>query len=562
VYRKLPTHIRSIVTLDVLTWLVVVPLALYIRLIDAVIRWTYERLVFVAIAASIAQFVIGWFLGLYRGRYRFASFDEMKGLILVVGLVTIIPLVPPFIDNSIAPRSFGLLSGGLALSFMFTYRFIFRTWKEQRTRRQKGVPSLIYGAGDVGAQIVQQIDISDSVEFRPVGFVDDDPKKQLRKVSGLSVLGIGDDLKSLLISYEIKCLILALTKLDSVKLAKVYDLCASLNVRVVRVPSASELLSGKILLRDLESISEEDLIGRKSIYPDDKSITQLLAGKRILVTGAGGSIGSEISRQVHRYNPEAVFMLDRDESLLHGLQLSLDGQGMLTSENLVLADIRDSEAITTLFAKLRPDVVFHAAALKHLPMLEMYPQEAEKTNIQGTGNVLEASVASGVRFFINISTDKAVNPTSVLGRSKKKAEELTQEIASTLSDHHKFLSVRFGNVLGSRGSVLEAFKFQIQRGGPVVITDPEVKRYFMTIPEAVHLVLEASAKGKNGEILALDMGEQISILEIAKKMIARANKEVEIVFTGLRDGEKLSEELSYGQTLEKLEPQSSVLRVK
>lgn len=561
-YRKVPKPIRSIVTLDVLTWLVVIPLALYIRLIDAIVRWTYARLVFVAIAASIAQFVIGWLFGLYRGRYRFASFDEVKGLILVVGLVSIIPLVPPFIDNSIAPRSFGLLSGGLALSFMFTYRIIFRTWKEQRTRRQKGVPSLIYGAGDVGAQIVQQIDISDSVEFRPVGFVDDDPKKQLRKVSGLSVLGTGDDLKSLLISYEVKYLILALTKLDSVKLAKVYDLCATLNVRVVRVPSASELLSGKIFLRDLESISEEDLIGRKSIYPDDKSITQLLAGKRILVTGAGGSIGSEISRQVHRYNPEAVFMLDRDESLLHGLQLSLDGQGMLTSENLVLADIRDSEAITTLFAKLRPDLVFHAAALKHLPMLEMYPQEAEKTNIQGTGNVLEASVASGVRFFINISTDKAVNPTSVLGRSKKKAEELTKEIASTLSDHHKFLSVRFGNVLGSRGSVLEAFKFQIQRGGPVVITDPEVKRYFMTIPEAVHLVLEASAKGKNGEILALDMGEQISILEIAKKMIARANKEVEIVFTGLRDGEKLSEELSYGQTLERLEPQSSVLRVK
>jgi dTDP-glucose 4,6-dehydratase len=255
-------------------------------------------------------------------------------------------------------------------------------------------------------------------------------------------------------------------------------------------------------------------------------------------------------------------MLDRDESLLHGLQLSLDGQGLLTSENLVLADIRDSEAITTLFAKLRPDIVFHAAALKHLPMLEMYPQEAEKTNVQGTGNVLEASVASGVRCFINISTDKAVNPTSELGRSKKKAEELTKEFASTLGDHNKFLSVRFGNVLGSRGSVLEAFKFQIQRGGPVVITDPEVKRYFMTIPEAVHLVLEASAKGANGDVLVLDMGTQVKVHDIAKKMIARSGKDIEIRFTGLREGEKMSEELTTDETLEPIAQDSSVLRVK
>jgi FlaA1/EpsC-like NDP-sugar epimerase len=255
-------------------------------------------------------------------------------------------------------------------------------------------------------------------------------------------------------------------------------------------------------------------------------------------------------------------MLDRDESLLHSLQLSLDGRGMLTSKNLVLADIRDRELMFKLMEQIKPNVVFHAAALKHLPLLEMYPEEAEKTNVEGTRNVVEAAIKVGTRVFVNISTDKAVNPTSSLGRSKKKAEELISNASLKLQSDSRYLSVRFGNVLGSRGSVLEAFKYQIQRGGPVVITHPEVKRYFMTIPEAVHLVLEASAKGENGDLLALDMGEQVPVLDIARKMIERSGKKVEIVYSGLRDGEKMSEELSYDQPTQRIDPESSVLRVR
>jgi FlaA1/EpsC-like NDP-sugar epimerase len=561
-FKKIPRPLRSIAILDFITWLIVVPLALYIRLIDAVLRWTYSRLIFVAIFASITQLIVGYLFGLYRGRYRYASFDEIRGLIAVVGIVTLIPLIPPFVDNSIAPRSFGLLSGGLALALMFSYRFIFRAFKERTSRNQLGQPTLIYGAGDAGAQIIQQIDLADSVEYKPIGFIDDDPKKQLRKLSGLSVLGTGVNLKSIILDYEIQNVILALTNIDSAKLSKIYEECASLNVKVIRVPSTSELLSGKILLRDLELITDEDLIGRRSIYPDDSSITQLLAGKKILITGAGGSIGSEIARQVHRYSPESVFMLDRDESLLHSLQLSLDGRGMLTSKNLVLADIRDRELMFKLMEQIKPNVVFHAAALKHLPLLEMYPEEAEKTNVEGTRNLVEAAIKVGTRVFVNISTDKAVNPTSSLGRSKKKAEELISNASLKLQSDSRYLSVRFGNVLGSRGSVLEAFKYQIQRGGPVVITHPEVKRYFMTIPEAVHLVLEASAKGENGDLLALDMGEQVPVLDIARKMIERSGKKVEIVYSGLRDGEKMSEELSYDQPTQRIEPDSSVLRVR
>jgi FlaA1/EpsC-like NDP-sugar epimerase len=362
-------------------------------------------------------------------------------------------------------------------------------------------------------------------------------------------------------SYEIKNIVVAIANVNSKVLTELNDICRLMNVQLTRVPSTSELISGKIYLKDLESLSEEDLIGRTQIYPDEKAIANFLRGKRILISGAGGSIGSEIARQVHRYSPSTVFMLDRDESLLHSLQLSLDGKGMLTSNNLILADIRDAQRIDEVFSETKPDVVFHAAALKHLSILEMYPQEAEKTNVAGTENIARAAISSGVSCLVNISTDKATPPVSVLGKSKKKSEEIVKAYGLTSSENPRFLSVRFGNVLGSRGSVLEAFKYQISKGGPVVVTDPEVKRYFMTIPEAVHLVLEAGAKGKNGEVLVLDMGVQISIQDIAKKMITRSGKNIEIVFSGLRAGEKIAESLVDDETLRPITPGSKVLRL-
>jgi FlaA1/EpsC-like NDP-sugar epimerase len=560
--KIVPRPLRSTLILDASTWLVTVPLALYIRLVDAVIIWTYARLIFIAIIAFFAQIIVGFFFGLYQGKYRFASFDELRGLALVVLLVSLVPLIPPYFDNSIAPRSFGFLSGGLSLAFMFFYRFIFRIYRERKNRSSTGAVTLVYGAGDTGAQIVQQIDLAENSGFKVVGFIDDNPNKNHIKLSGLKVLGTGTELSSLITSYDVQQLVLAMTHVSSETLNMINDICSRMNVKVTRVPSTSELISGKIYIKDLENISEEDLIGRRGINPDEIAIRKLIAGKRILITGAGGSIGSEICRQVHRYDPEVVFMLDRDESLLHSLQLSLDGKGLLTSEQLILADIRDVQRIKEILTVTRPDVVFHAAALKHLPLLEMYPQEAEKTNVQGTKNVLDASVEVGARVFINISTDKAVNPTSVLGNSKKRAEELVSESAGKRNTDQRYLSVRFGNVLGSRGSFLEAFKYQIRRGGPVVVTDPEMKRYFMTIPEAVHLVLEASAKGSNADILVLNMGQQISIYEVAKKMIARSGRDVKIEFSGLRRGEKLSEELSYEQKMEPIAPGSMILRAK
>ena len=296
---------------------------------------------------------------------------------------------------------------------------------------------------------------------------------------------------------------------------------------------------------DISEVSDVDLLGRRPVAVDEPAIWTLLKGKRLLITGAGGSIGSELARQVHRYQPSFVGLLDRDESALHSVQLSIDGQGLLQTDNLVLGDIRDAEWMLRTMMDIRPEIVFHAAALKHLPLLERFPDEAYKTNVLGTRNVLLAAKSSGVSTFVNISTDKAADPSSVLGKSKLLTEQLTAGMS--VSGERKFLSVRFGNVLGSRGSVLETFRFQIAKGGPVTVTDPYATRYFMTIPEAVHLVLQSTVIGQHGETLILDMGEPVNIASVAQFLIEKSGRKIDIVFTGLRPGEKLTEVLTSHQ---------------
>jgi FlaA1/EpsC-like NDP-sugar epimerase len=292
---------------------------------------------------------------------------------------------------------------------------------------------------------------------------------------------------------------------------------------------------------DIRPVTHADLLGRHEVDTDVESIAGYVTGKRVLVTGAGGSIGSELSRQLYRFAPASLVLLDRDESALHAVQLSIEGRALLDSRNLVVADIRDRDRVLAVFEEHRPEVVFHAAALKHLPLLEMHPVEALKTNVWGTQNLVDAAIATGVEKFVNISTDKAADPCSVLGYSKRLAERLT----ATASDHDGavFLSVRFGNVLGSRGSVLTAFAAQIEAGGPITVTHPDVTRYFMTVEEAVQLVIQAGAVGRDGEALVLDMGEPVKIDDVAKRLIGEADRPIEIVYTGLREGEKLHEVL-------------------
>jgi FlaA1/EpsC-like NDP-sugar epimerase len=305
------------------------------------------------------------------------------------------------------------------------------------------------------------------------------------------------------------------------------------------VPSVAELLDGRAAVGDVRDVNVCDLLGRRQIAVDLAPIAGYLAGKKVLVTGAGGSIGSELCRQIHRFGPGELMMLDRDESALHAVQLALRGRALLDNSELILADLRDPDAIRDVFRERGPEVVFHAAALKHLPLLERYPGEAVKSNVYGTLTVLE--MARGVETFVNISTDKAANPTSVLGYSKRITERLTAQAAR--ENDGTFLSVRFGNVLGSRGSVLTAFTAQVASGGPITVTHPEVTRYFMTVHEAVQLVIQAAAIGRPGEALVLDMGKAVRIDNVARQLAEQAPRPVDILYTGLRPGEKLHEEL-------------------
>ncbi len=336
-------------------------------------------------------------------------------------------------------------------------------------------------------------------------------------------------------------LIFAIARADAALIRKVSDDADAAGLRLLVLPLLADILEGHAQLGDLRDVSIDDIIGRHPIDTELESIASFITDKRVLVTGAGGSIGSELCRQLVRFSPAEIIMLDRDETGLQGSQIALFGHGLLDTKEVVLADIRDADTIEEIFLNRRPEIVFHAAALKHLPMLEQYPNEAWQTNVLGTLNVLNAAKAAGVATFVNISTDKAANPTSILGHSKRLGEKLTAWFAGDTK--MSYLSVRFGNVIGSRGSMLPTFTSQIEAGGPLTLTHPDVTRYFMTIPEACQLVIQAGAIGSPGEVLILDMGEPVRIMDVAERMIAKSGREIGIVITGLRHGEKLHEEL-------------------
>jgi FlaA1/EpsC-like NDP-sugar epimerase len=378
--------------------------------------------------------------------------------------------------------------------------------------------------------------------YLPVGLLDDNLDRRNRRLAGVPVLGGRHDMAAAADRVEADALLIAIPSATSDLIAELSALARAIPLTVMVLPPVAELFGGRITVEDIHRVTPEDLLGRHQVQTDVESIAGYVTGQRVLVTGAGGSIGSELSRQLHRFGPAELLLLDRDESALHGVELSIQGRALLDSRDLVLMDIRDRNGLARLFAEREPEVVFHAAALKHLPLLERHPSEAVKTNVWGTLALLEAAARSGVDRFVNISTDKAADPESVLGYSKRICERLTAEMAARTGQ--PFLSVRFGNVLGSRGSVLETFHRQVERGGPVTVTHPDVTRFFMTIEEAVQLVIQAGAIGAGGEVLVLDMGEPVKILDVAEMLAAQSDRPIEIVFTGLRPGEKLHERLS------------------
>lgn len=529
---------------DAEAWVIAITTAVLFRFdfVAGQVNWiSVAVLTFLAI---VLQAAVGWFFALYRGRHQQGAFHEAQTLLATVIVVAGALFATNFflLSPTGLPRSTALVALPIAFVVMGGSRYLQRLMSERRTRPDETTErALIYGAGQTGSYLVKRMLSDPESRYFPVGLIDDDPHKRLLRLSNVPVLGSKMELPEIARRTNATALVLCIARADADFIRSVADIADEAGLRMMVLPLLSEILEGGMKLGDLRDVAIEDIIGRHPVDTEVETIAGYIAGKRVLVTGAGGSIGSELCRQLSGYAPQELIMLDRDESGLHGVQMAISGHGLLDSDDVVLADIRDVNSLQAIFEARRPEVVFHAAALKHLPMLEQYPEEAWKTNVLGTHNVLTAARGVGVKTFINISTDKAANPTSVLGHSKRVAERLTAWAAAATNE--TYLSVRFGNVIGSRGSMLPTFIAQIEAGGPVTVTHPEVTRYFMTIPEACQLVIQAGAIGRPGEVLILDMGRPVKIYDVAERMIAMSGRQVEIVFTGLREGEKLHEEL-------------------
>ena len=537
-------HFRLVLSagLDVLAWMVAYLVFAWLRFDTATVGVPWLEVTVVGAGTALLFLAVAFAVRLHQGRARVASLEEMLLLGLCAvgsgGVVTLVNLATQWV-----PRTVPAGATLLALVIMAYARASWRRFNEYDDERfsDGSTRVLVVGAGEAGRELIGSMMRDTERQWRPVGILDDDPRKRHLRLRQVPVIGTTERMAEKAEEYHVSTVILALPSADAdtINRLRLAALDAGLAVKVL--PASTQLLDDHVGIRDLRDINMTDVLGRNQLDTDVDAIADYLTGRKVLVTGAGGSIGSELCRQIHRFAPAELMMLDRDESALHALQLSIHGRALLDSDEVILCDIRDRAAVNAIFAERRPDVVFHAAALKHLPMLEQYPAEAVKTNISGTANVLDAADLVGVDRFVNISTDKAANPCSVLGYSKRIAECLTSTKAQEADG--TFLSVRFGNVLGSRGSVLTSFAKQIAEGGPVTVTDPEVTRYFMTIEEACQLVIQAAAIGGPGEALVLDMGEPVRILDVANQLIEQSGARVHIEFTGLRDGEKMHEEL-------------------
>ena len=545
--------------LDILAWVLAVTIALvmrsYLQAAPDISKIVKDSLIRVLPTVSVVQALTGYIVGIYRRRWRYGSFDEVKGLILSALITTIILWVIRFFDTSVDafPRSAIVAGGILGLFFTAASRYSWRLIREQlrRPSAQNSTKLIIYGAGEGGIQIVNTMLRNPNSQYLPVAFLDDNPKTHRLRISGVPVLGGRNEIAKVTQRTGASTLLIAIPSADSTVVNEIVQIARESKLNVKILPVVQSLDERQVDAEDIRDLTDEDLLGRRRVKINLDEISDYLVNRRVLVTGAGGSIGSELCRQLVRFNPSEIIMLDRDESALHEVQLSIYGRALLDTPQTVLADLRDERAINEVFDSRKPQVVFHAAALKHLPLLERYPHEAYQTNVLGTATVLNAAQRTGVEVFVNISTDKAANPISVLGFSKKIAERLTADVASR-TNQGKYISVRFGNVLGSRGSVLMSFRDQIAKGGPVTVTHRGVTRYFMTISEAVQLVVQAGAIGRSGEVLVLDMGKPVNIHDVAEQLVKNSGKPIKIEVVGLRVGEKVHEELfAEGETDER-----------
>ncbi len=528
---------------DCVVWLVALPLTTFSRYDFSIQELELDATLRSWFIAMVGQGVFGLATGLYTRRWRYGSFDEVAALastVLLTGVLLSVVHFGWFMDG--APRSVPALTAAVALAGTVAVRSIWRLYRQKQTRveLQDAEPLLIVGAGEGAEQIVKALLADPTSQYQPVALLDDDPNRSRLSISGVRVRGPVSQMREVAARYGARDVLLAVPSATSDLVRDVDAIATNAGLRLLTVPSVNEMF-GELGVGDIRPVSEADLLGRRPADIDADAVSSYVTGRRVLVTGAGGSIGSELCRQLARFEPSVLLKLDRDESGLHAVQLSIHGRALLDGDDLVLADIRDHDRVMEVFDELRPDVVFHAAALKHLPLLEAAPQEGWKTNVVGTQNLLDAAERVGVTHFVNVSTDKAANPSSVLGYTKLLTERLTAHKGLTASG--TYVSVRFGNVLGSRGSVLPAFREQAKKGGPITVTHPDITRYFMLVEEAALLVINAGAIGRDGEVLVLDMGEPVKIADVARRFADQHHPPLEIVFTGLRPGEKLHEDL-------------------
>ncbi|MGN1401820.1 MAG: polysaccharide biosynthesis protein [Bacillus sp. (in: firmicutes)] len=494
----------------------------------------------------ISHHLFAYRYDLYQKAWEYASIGELWSIVKAVSLsILTTAIVQVIAIQDIYIRVLALtwmlhilLIGGSRFSWrIYRDRFITPTPHKKQT--------LIVGAGSAGTMLARQLLKNNEADLYPVAFADDDPTKHKLQIYDIEVKGAIKDIPQLVDEMNIDNIVIAIPSLQQKEIKRIYETCAKTKAKTMIMPLIEDLATGKVSVNHIRDVQVEDLLGRAPVELDMSSISEKVTGKTVLVTGAGGSIGSEICRQISHFRPGKILLLGHGENSIYTIDMELRKKYKEEIELIpIIADVQDRNRIFDVMNHYRPDVVYHAAAHKHVPLMEYNPHEAVKNNVFGTRNVAEAADTFGVKNFVLVSTDKAVNPPNVMGATKRFAEMIIQNLAK--ESDTKFVAVRFGNVLGSRGSVIPLFKKQIEAGGPVTVTDPEMTRYFMTIPEASRLVIQAGVMAKGGEVFVLDMGEPVKIVDLAKNLIMLSGysiEEIGIYFCGMRPGEKLFEEL-------------------
>ncbi|MDT8380558.1 MAG: nucleoside-diphosphate sugar epimerase/dehydratase [Desulfotignum sp.] len=564
---KLTRNLVMILLLDLVLLSGSFYLAHLIRFEFDIPAWAMTRFKEWVFFVTAGKLVCFYFFDLYKGMWRYTGINDLLNIIKAASTASLILIVSVLYTTRFdqVSRSVFIIDWCLTIMFIMGVRVFIRLCFEKfsgnvglrdlknllpelfRMEKVRGRKMLIIGAGDCGEKICRQFHENPSVRSRVIGFLDDDRSKTGRSIHGVPVLGAIDDLASIAPAMEIEEVIIAIPSASSKRMREILDACKLADVNFKIIPDMGELIDGRITLNAIRNVEYRDLLGREPVRLDREEIGGYLGEKCVLVTGAGGSIGTGLCRQICRFMPEKIILLERAESPLYEIDLELSKNFPSIRVIPVLADIQDKAELTRIFTRHRPEIIFHAAAYKHVPMMEKHPWKAVENNIIGTENIVEVAREFKCDRFVFVSTDKAVNPANVMGASKRVCELLVQKKDAVNGAGTRFITVRFGNVIGSVGSVIPLFKKQIQEGGPVTVTHPDIIRYFMLIPEACQLILQAGAMGNGGEIFILEMGEPVKIDQMARDLIRFSGFEpdvdIPIIYTGLRPGEKLYEEL-------------------